>query len=141
MKGLIHKVALCLILFATITSVHAQEKIKDTIKTHVILLGTGTPNPNASISGQGTAIVYGKRFFLFDTGPGIEQSIRAANLSVKGPEATFIKHLHSDHTLGYPDLILTSWVMQRRNPLEVYGPKGLQRMTDLFWKPIQKTLL
>ena len=100
--------------------------------SHVILLGTGTPNPNASISGQGTAIVYGKRFFLFDTGPGIERSIRAANLSVKGPEATFITHLHSDHTLGYPDLILTSWVMQRRNSLEVYGPKGLQRMTDLL---------
>jgi ribonuclease Z len=46
----------------------------------------------------------------------------AAGLPLTGPEATFITHLHSDHTLGYPDLILTSWIMQRRKPLEVYGP-------------------
>ncbi|MEO5944588.1 MAG: MBL fold metallo-hydrolase [Ferruginibacter sp.] len=123
---------MCSILFTTITSVNAQVNTKDTLKTQIILLGTGTPNPNVSAAGQGTAVIYGKRFFLFDAGPGIERSIRAADLSVKGPEATFITHLHSDHTLGYPDLILTSWVMQRRCPLEVFGPKGLKRMTDLL---------
>jgi ribonuclease BN (tRNA processing enzyme) len=42
----------------------------------------------------------------------------------------FITHLHSDHTLGYPDLILTSWVMGRRTPLEAYGPHGLAHMTS-----------
>ena len=42
----------------------------------------------------------------------------------------FITHLHTDHTLGYPDLIFTSWVMGRKRPLEAYGPPGLQKMTD-----------
>jgi len=55
--------------------------------------------------------------------------LRAANLPINGPEAFFITHLHSDHTLGYADLILTSWVMRRRAPFPVYGPRGLQRMT------------
>jgi ribonuclease BN (tRNA processing enzyme) len=55
--------------------------------------------------------------------------LRAANLPINGPEALFITHLHSDHTLGYADLILTSWVMRRRAPFPVYGPRGLQRMT------------
>ena len=41
----------------------------------------------------------------------------------------FVTHLHSDHTVGYPDLILTPWVLGRRVPLEVYGPSGIKEMT------------
>jgi ribonuclease BN (tRNA processing enzyme) len=41
-----------------------------------------------------------------------------------------VTHLHSDHTAGYPDLILTPWVLTREKPLEVYGPPGLRSMTD-----------
>jgi ribonuclease Z len=55
--------------------------------------------------------------------------LKAANLPINGPEALFITHLHSDHTLGYADLILTSWVMRRASPFPVYGPRGLRRMT------------
>ena len=39
-------------------------------------------------------------------------------------------HLHSDHTVGYPDLIFTPWVVGRKMPLEVYGPQGLKAMTE-----------
>ncbi len=39
-------------------------------------------------------------------------------------------HLHSDHTAGYSDLILTGWTAGRRVPLEVYGPPGLLPMTE-----------
>jgi len=42
----------------------------------------------------------------------------------------FVTHLHSDHTLGYPDLIFTPWVVGRKVPLEVYGPPGIKAMTD-----------
>jgi ribonuclease Z len=72
----------------------------------------------------------GGRTFLFDAGTGVMRQMKAADLPISGPEATFITHLHSDHTLGYPDLILTSWVMRRRQPLAVFGPSGLQKMTD-----------
>ena len=49
----------------------------------------------------------------------------------------FITHLHSDHTLGYPDLIFSPWVLGRSAPLEVYGPAGLRDMTshiESAWK-------
>jgi ribonuclease BN (tRNA processing enzyme) len=98
--------------------------------TIVVLLGTGMPRPDPAASGPATAIVVGSRVFLVDAGPGVERQLAAAHLTISGPEATFITHLHSDHTLGYPDLILTSWVMGRRQPLAVYGPPGLQHMTD-----------
>ena len=99
-------------------------------QTSVILLGTGTPYPDPNAMGPATAVVVGKRVFLFDAGAGVMRQINAAGLPITGPEATFITHLHSDHTLGYSDLIITSWIMRRRLPLQVYGPPGLKLMTD-----------
>jgi ribonuclease BN (tRNA processing enzyme) len=98
-------------------------------QTQIILLGTGTPYPDPNASGPATAVIVGKRVFLFDAGAGVMRRMNAAGLPIGGPEAVFITHLHSDHTLGYPDLILTSWIMRRVSPLPVYGPHGLQRMT------------
>ncbi|MCK4745989.1 MAG: MBL fold metallo-hydrolase, partial [Bacteroidales bacterium] len=51
-------------------------------------------------------------------------------LDIKGIKTAFLTHMHSDHTSGYPDLILTPWVMGRDEPLQVYGPVGTQSMTD-----------
>ena len=45
-------------------------------------------------------------------------------------QTAFVTHLHSDHTVGYPDLIFTTWVQGRRGPLKVYGPEGLEEMTS-----------
>ena len=42
----------------------------------------------------------------------------------------FLTHLHSDHTLGYADVILTPWVTGRREALEVFGPIGTAAMTE-----------
>lgn len=98
--------------------------------TEVVLLGTGTPYPNPERQGPATAVVAGERVFLFDAGAGVMRQMRAAGLPINGVEAFFVTHLHSDHTLGYPDLILTSWLMRRRTALQAYGPPGLQRMTN-----------
>ena len=126
---------LFLIFLFSFTVVIAQSKSdEENLKTRVILLGTGTPRPGPDRSGPATAIVYGNRVFLFDAGAGVMRRINQAGLPINGPEATFITHLHSDHTLGYPDLILTTWVMRRTKPLEVYGPHGLKRMTDNILK-------
>lgn len=97
--------------------------------TVVITLGTGTPYPDPARSGPATAVAVGNRVFLFDAGAGVMRRLNAAGLPISGPEATFITHLHSDHTLGYPDLVLTSWIMRRTAPLPVYGPPGLTDMT------------
>jgi len=97
--------------------------------TTLVMLGTGMPRPDPMCFGPATAVVYNGRTFLFDVGPGVMRRMAAARLSIRGPEAVFITHLHSDHTLGYPDLIFTSWVMGRKQKLQAYGPVGLKRMT------------
>ena len=47
-----------------------------------------------------------------------------------GWQCLFITHLHSDHTLGYADFIFTPWVLERNEPLQVYGPPGTDEMTQ-----------
>ncbi len=107
----------------------ARAKRRKPSGTAVVMLGTGMPRPDPECSGPATAVVYDGRVFLFDAGAGVMRRMAASGLSIRGPEAVFITHLHSDHTLGYPDLILTTWVMGRRTPLQVYGPVGLKKMT------------
>jgi ribonuclease BN (tRNA processing enzyme) len=106
-------------------------------QTKVVLLGTGTPAANPDRSGPATAIVVNDTAYLVDLGPGVVRRASAAAIS-RGITAlqptrlrvAFMTHLHSDHTVGYPDLILTPWTLGRRVPLEVYGPKGLKAMTE-----------
>ncbi|HEY5810761.1 MAG TPA: MBL fold metallo-hydrolase [Povalibacter sp.] len=106
-------------------------------KTRVVLLGTGNPGPVPDRSGPATAIIVNETAYLIDFGPGVVRRAGAAFLDkgIKALEPTklrvaFVTHLHSDHTVGYPDLIFTPWTVGRRVPLEVYGPKGLKAMTE-----------
>jgi len=105
-------------------------------RTLVVMLGTGTPNPDPERSGPATAIVVGGQAYLVDCGPGVVRRAEAArNRGIEELDPTaltrlFVTHLHSDHTAGYADLILTPWVLEREQPLKVYGPPGIRSMTD-----------
>ena len=102
----------------------------------MVFLGTGTPLPDPDRSGPATAVVVDGAAYLFDAGAGV---VRRASLGArKGIAAlnavnlktAFLTHLHSDHTMGLPDLMLTPWTMGRTEPLELYGPVGTRAMTD-----------
>jgi ribonuclease BN (tRNA processing enzyme) len=97
--------------------------------TRVILLGTGTPNADPERMGPAVAIVSGSRVYIVDCGPGVVR--RAAEAGIRMDQLTrlFITHLHSDHTAGYPDLILTPPNDGRTLPLETWGPPGVREMT------------
>src|SRR5690242_17622625 len=106
-------------------------------QTKVVLLGTGTPVPDPERSGPATAIVVDDSVYLVDFGPGVVRRAKAAvldrHITALEPanlRVAFVTHLHSDHTAGYSDLILTGWTAGRRTPLEVYGPAGVQSMTE-----------
>ena len=104
--------------------------------TQVVFLGTGTPRADPARSGPATAIVVNGSPYLIDFGPGVVRRAQAAfdkgirGLAVEKLDIAFVTHLHSDHTVGYPDLIFTTWVQGRHKPLRVYGPKGIEAMTS-----------
>jgi len=107
-------------------------------QTQVVLLGTGTPNPEPDRSGPAVAIVIRGKPYIVDAGPGIVR--RAAEAQRKGIAGlaadqlsrAFLTHLHSDHTAGLPDLMFTAAVMGRAEPMLIQGPPGTARMVNLL---------
>jgi len=107
--------------------------------TKLIVLGSGTPNPDPNRAGSAYAVVVNETPYLIDFGPGVIR--RAASLSppwggkieamtVKNFEHAFLTHIHSDHSAGLADLLLTPWIMGRDKKLNLYGPKGLEKMAS-----------
>ena len=133
----LHIVIVFLVLmFMASDSVKSQS---EETQTQLILLGTGTPNADPERSGPSLAIVVGSNSYIVDFGPGVVRRASALSkqwggkieaLNANNLKLAFLTHLHSDHTAGYADLILTPWVLGRNIPLEVYGPKGLTQMTE-----------
>jgi ribonuclease Z len=104
-------------------------------RTRVVLLGTGTPNADPDRSGPSLAVVVDSSVYIVDAGPGVvrraaaamrQDSIRA--LAMPNLRIAFLTHLHSDHTVGLPDLMFSPWVLGRTVPLDVYGPPGTAAM-------------
>ena len=116
-------------LLTTVVAPRAQSR------SRVVMLGTGTPNADPDRYGPAVAIVVDETSYLVDFGVGVVRRAAAAERSgITALGATrltraFATHLHSDHTLGLADLILTPWILERATPLTLYGPRGLQAMT------------
>ncbi len=103
----------------------------------LVILGTGTPNADPDRSGPALAVVAGGRAYLVDAGPGIVRRAAAAArehgidaLAPAGLNRLFITHLHSDHTVGLPDAILSPWVLERPDPIRIFGPPGTAAMAE-----------
>jgi ribonuclease BN (tRNA processing enzyme) len=125
MRPLIHLILACSLL----TFVVANAELAPSATTQVVLLGTGTPNADPLRSGPAVAIVVNDMPYLVDFGPGVVRQAAAmspsyggaiAGLEVDKLEHAFLTHLHSDHTTGLPDLILTSWHLAECVWLQIY---------------------
>lgn len=156
-KSVLLKAALFAIALLSLSGVchriteRAQAQIKESelakkARTQIVFLGTGTPIADPERSGPSVAIVVNDTPYLVDFGPGVvRRAASAYRAGVKGLELSkltraFVTHLHSDHTIGYADLIFTPWINGRENPLEVYGPKGLKAMTSNILKAYREDI-
>lgn len=109
----------------------------------VTLLGTSTPNPLPDRFGPSTFVEAGDEKLLFDCGRG--STIRLWQLKI--PVATvqlFLTYLHSDHTVGIPDLWLTGFgrmpYARRTAAFSVWGPKGTAGMTSFIEKAYKEDI-
>lgn len=117
----------------------AQRDFSSSDITKLVLLGTGNPNPSPNQSGCALALLVNQTPYIIDFGPGLIRKAAALSPRYGGPiedfqikdiKMAFLTHLHSDHTTGYPDLILTPWVMGRDEALKVFGPEGTALMSS-----------
>jgi len=102
----------------------------DNADIRVHLLGTGSPLPLTYRFGPATLVEAGGEKFLFDAGRGNIQRLHTLGIPFDDVDKLFLTHLHSDHTIGIPDLYLTGWLRGRKKPLQVWGPEGTKKMMD-----------
>jgi ribonuclease Z len=96
----------------------------------VVLLGTGYPRPDPDRAGPSTVVIVNGKYFVVDAGRAVVLRLSSLQQPIPPIAAVFLTHLHSDHTSGLPDLFNTSWVMGRKQSLQLYGPRGTQEMVN-----------
>ena len=112
----------------------------------VALLGTGTPTPEPGRSKPAVAIIAEGRPYIVDFGAGVVgRAVEGYHLGIAGLDIlrlnrAFATHLHSDHTSGLSDLWLTPAAVGRMDALQVYGPKGIDRMVHHLFNAYREDL-
>jgi ribonuclease Z len=97
----------------------------------VTLLGTASgPRVHVGKAGISTLVEAGGERFLFDAGRGFMHRLVEAGFPMSAVTKLFLTHLHSDHVIGVPDLMLSPWsaAPERKVPLEIWGPEGTRAM-------------
>jgi ribonuclease BN (tRNA processing enzyme) len=101
----------------------------------ITLLGTGTPHPSLKRASSGYLIEIGDDKIVMDHGPDAHH--RLIQTGVKATQVThaFFSHLHYDHCMDYPRLVLQRWDMgaDKIPDLKVYGPPPIKRTTRLLF--------
>ena len=127
-------VLIAIILFAQVNA-NKDGSATNASLIKVTLLGTGTPQPLMERFGPSILVQAGSETLLFDAGRGCLQRLRQLDVAYDKLTAFFLTHLHSDHTVGLPDLWLTGWLITRRaTPLRVFGPVGTSDMITYLRK-------
>lgn len=98
----------------------------------ITLLGTGTPTPSVKRVSSGYLIETGSSSILFDHGPGAAHRYLQTGKRITEISHLFFSHLHYDHCVDYPRLVLQRWDQSDGGlpELEVYGPPPLEQMTE-----------
>jgi len=90
-----------------------------------IILGSGSPLPDAERAGPATLVRTEIGDLLFDCGRGVLMRAAAAGSAAGALRGLFLTHLHSDHTTDLNDVITSRWVTSfQPHPLLIFGPAG-----------------
>lgn len=101
----------------------------------ITLLGTGTPAPSLTRQSSGYLVDVAGDVLVFDHGPGAHHRLLEAGRQATEVSHAFFTHLHYDHCLDYPRLVLQRWDMGAGAvaELDVFGPPPIARMTTLLF--------
>ncbi len=96
----------------------------------ICLLGTGgmMPLPYRWLTALMTR--FNGSSLLIDCGEGTQIAIKEKGWSFKPIDVICFTHFHGDHISGLPGLLLSMGNADRKEPLTLIGPKGLERVVN-----------
>jgi ribonuclease Z len=108
--------------------------------TQVVLTGTGVPHLAPGRAGPGVLVRHGEVAVQFDAGRATALRLAEAGCGLHELDAVFLTHVHSDHVVGLPDLVMTRWIEGTMHPadaLPIVAVEGLatrfcERMLEPF---------
>lgn len=95
--------------------------------TSVVITGTGVPHVSPGRAGAGVLVSYGDTHLQFDAGRATTLRLAEAGILPNQLSALFVTHVHSDHVIDIPDLVLTRWIesnLHPAGPLPIYSARG-----------------
>ncbi len=94
------------------------------------ILGTTAGVPTKERGHSAIALKYESEIFLFDCGENTQRQMKIADLSIVKTKAIFITHWHADHFAGLLGLLQTMTLLERKEPLHIFGPQPAQKVID-----------
>ena len=64
---------------------------------------------------------------MFDAGEGAQVSYLKSGLGWNKKMKIFVTHMHGDHCIGILGLLQTMTLQHRTEPIEIYGPDGIEQ--------------
>ncbi|MDA7642531.1 MBL fold metallo-hydrolase, partial [Gammaproteobacteria bacterium] len=96
-----------------------------------VVCGSRSPINDPARAETCILIQAGKDIYIFDTGGGSIANLHNWNTPWDRVKAIFYSHLHSDHIFDIADFHQATWINGRRKSKQkVYGPEGVQMLTD-----------
>ena len=92
-----------------------------------VLLGSGGMMPMPYRLLTSLAVRFNGRIYLFDAGEGTQLGLKKSRVGVRGLGVLAVSHLHADHCLGIPGILMLRSQIQDPEPLTILGPPGIER--------------
>jgi ribonuclease Z len=103
----------------------------------VVFLGTGAAVPTAQRSLPSVMLQRGNEQLMFDCGEAVQRQMMIAKVGLHKKLGIYITHMHGDHVLGLPGLLQTMALMDRKKPVEIYGPEKLTYFLECLRETLQ----
>lgn len=103
----------------------------------VVFLGTGAGVPSKDRNVSSIALRWtesGGDTWLFDCGEATQHRILHSSVRLSRISRIWITHLHGDHIFGLPGLLGSRSFQDAKRPLTLYGPEGLENLSNLHWR-------
>ncbi|HIK01004.1 TPA: ribonuclease Z [archaeon] len=98
------------------------------------ILGTTAGAPTKERGHSAIALKHEGKVYLFDCGENAQRQARIAGISLFKINAIFITHWHADHFAGLIGIIQTMALLERKEPLYIYGPKPAKIIIETLRK-------